>query len=65
MPVLDGIEAAIRIRKLLPECRLLLMSGNLRTTELWQNARRLGHEFELLEKPIPPEGLLTHLGAII
>lgn len=61
MPGLDGIEAAIRIREILPACRVLLISGQAETSDLLQHARQRGYFFELLAKPIHPADLLAHL----
>jgi CheY-like chemotaxis protein len=61
MPEMSGIEAAIRIHALLPQCRILLLSGQAATTDLTQNARRDGHEFEVILKPIHPTQLLARL----
>jgi CheY-like chemotaxis protein len=61
MPDMSGIEAAIRIRALLPACRILLLSGQAATIDLMQDARRDGHEFEIILKPIHPSQLLDRL----
>lgn len=62
MPGISGIEAAIQIRDLCPECRILLISGETVSAELLEQARSLGHEFEVLAKPFPPDRLLDWLG---
>ena len=59
MPGLDGVEASIRIRDLLPECRVILFSGQADTVDLLKKARDRGHEFEIVAKPIKPETLLS------
>lgn len=61
MPGISGIEAAIQVRALCPECRILLMSGNTVSTELLDQARAQGHEFEVLAKPFHPSRLLEWL----
>lgn len=61
MPDMNGIEAAIRIRKLLPSCRILLFSGQRATADLLEKARAQGHEFEILAKPVHPQHLLALL----
>lgn len=58
MPGMSGIEAAILIRQICPECRILLISGRAVTTELLADARRRGHDFEALPKPTHPAVLL-------
>lgn len=61
MPNVNGVEAAIQVRALLPECRILLLSGQPGVHDLLQKARVHGHEFEFLLKPIHPSELLDHL----
>ena len=61
MPDMNGIEAAIRIRKVLPECKILLFSGQAATADLLEKARAQGHEFEILAKPVHPQDLLAKL----
>jgi CheY-like chemotaxis protein len=61
MPDMNGIEAAIQIRKFLPTCKILLFSGQAATADLLENARAQGHEFEILAKPVHPQDLLAKL----
>ena len=61
MEDMDGIEAAIRIRKFLPSCKILLFSGQAATADLLENARSQGHDFEILAKPVHPSELLAKL----
>jgi CheY-like chemotaxis protein len=61
MPDVNGIEAAITIRKILPGCKILLFSGQAATADLLKSARAQGHEFEILAKPVHPQDLLAKL----
>jgi CheY-like chemotaxis protein len=61
MPDMNGIEAAIHIRGFLPECKILLFSGQAATADLLENARARGHEFEILAKPVHPQDLLAKI----
>ena len=61
MPGMSGIEAAIRICSMIPECRVLLLSGQAATSDLLHDARLRGHDFEILLKPIHPTQLLARL----
>ena len=61
MPDMNGIEAAIHIRKFLPSCKVLLFSGQAATADLLESARSQGHEFEILAKPVHPQDLLAKL----
>lgn len=60
---MNGIDAAIAIHQLLPNCRILLISGNNNTTELLDIAAAKGHGFEILPKPVHPTVLLEQLRA--
>jgi DNA-binding NtrC family response regulator len=64
MPGMDGVEMAMLIRERHPECKILLISGQAATTNLLEDARRRGYDFELLAKPIHPEDLLAKLATI-
>ena len=61
MPQIDGVEAAIAIRQLCPDTRIILFSGQSATVEILARARERGHTFELLPKPIHPTQLIKHL----
>ncbi len=60
---ISGIDAAIRIRSLLPDCKILLFSGQAATADLLERARTQGYEFEILAKPVHPQDLLARLRA--
>jgi DNA-binding response OmpR family regulator len=62
---LSGIDAAIEIRKMLPACKVLLLSGQSSTADLLDEASSRGHEFEIVAKPIPPSALLARLEELI
>jgi CheY-like chemotaxis protein len=59
MPQITGVELAIRLQAICPDCRVLLFSGQAQTADLLQEARKQGHNFELLSKPIHPADLLN------
>lgn len=61
MPQVDGVEAAIAIRRNCPDTRIILFSGQSATVEILARARERGHIFELLPKPIHPTQLIKHL----
>lgn len=61
MADLNGIDAAIMIRSVLPNIKILLFSGQAATADLLENARTKGHEFEILAKPVHPQDLLSRL----
>ncbi|HSU18453.1 MAG TPA: response regulator [Acidobacteriaceae bacterium] len=61
MTGMTGIEAAIQTRERLPNCKVLLFSGQAATADLLERARAQGHEFEILAKPVHPTDLLAKL----
>ena len=58
MPGMSGVELALAIRKAWPECRALMMTGKIDAGELLGAALKQGHDFALLQKPVPPQALL-------
>ena len=62
MPGMTGIEVAIAVRNRLPDCKILLFSGQAATADLLEQAKTRGHEFEIVAKPIHPSDLLAKLG---
>jgi CheY-like chemotaxis protein len=63
MAAISGIDAAIEVRAKLPSCNIFLFSGQAATWGLLEKARRQGHEFELISKPIHPTELLAKLAS--
>lgn len=61
MPDMNGIDAAIKIRGMLPKCKILLFSGQAATADLLESARKQGHEFQVLAKPVHPADLLAKI----
>jgi CheY-like chemotaxis protein len=62
---MTGIEAAMHINSLLPNCRIILFSGQASTADLLERASAKGHRFEILTKPVHPRVLLDHLSAAV
>lgn len=61
LPGMSGIELAITIRRIFPDCNVLLFSGQASTEDLLSAARRQGHQFTLLTKPVHPIDLLARV----
>jgi CheY-like chemotaxis protein len=59
MPGLSGIDLAVRLKEECPNCKVVLLSGQMQTADLLEEARRQGHDFEILVKPIHPDRLLA------
>jgi DNA-binding response OmpR family regulator len=65
MPLLSGIELAIQLRELCPNCKVLLFSGQAATASMLDSARASGHDFEVLAKPVHPADLLKRIRTVI
>jgi DNA-binding response OmpR family regulator len=65
MPGMNGIELAIAMVQSLPDCKVLLFSGQASTVDLLDQARRAGHTFTLILKPIHPTDLLNRISAFL
>jgi CheY-like chemotaxis protein len=61
MPRVNGVQAAIAIRALCPDTRIILFSGQAVTADLLHEARAAGHNFEIWGKPLHPRDLLRRL----
>ncbi len=61
LPDFDGIQVALRAKEMVPNCRIVLLSGEITSTELLENAKKQGHYFEVLAKPTDPQLLLRIL----
>lgn len=64
MPKMNGVEAAIAIKKACPAAHILLFSGQASTSDLLRPFRDSGISFELLAKPIHPVELLKRLARL-
>jgi DNA-binding response OmpR family regulator len=61
MPGLSGVDLAIAVREHVPNCRILLFSGQAATADLLSQAAKKGHDFTLLSKPLHPRDLLVRV----
>lgn len=61
LPGMNGIELAITIRRIFPDCRVILSSGQSSTARLLASANAAGHRFLFLTKPVHPAELLQHV----
>ena len=55
LPGMTGIELALKMRRIFPECKIILFSGQASTADLLASARADGHHFTLLNKPLHPQ----------
>ncbi|MEI9981644.1 MAG: response regulator [Edaphobacter sp.] len=61
MPGMSGIDLAIAVSGCLPQCKVLLFSGQAATVDLLEQARLSGHDFTTLAKPIHPTDMLRRI----
>ncbi len=63
MSGMNGVDAAIAIQQVLPNCRILLISGVHNTIDFLSIAATQGHVFDILAKPVHPTILLEQMRA--
>jgi DNA-binding NtrC family response regulator len=61
MPAMSGIELAIAVKEIIPQCKILLFSGQANIVDLLAEAREQGYNFPILMKPMPPARILKHI----
>lgn len=61
MPEVDGISAALAILTLLPKCKILLFSSDVRHADRIRGDGFLGDKVEFIQKPIRPAVLLNRI----
>ena len=64
MPEMSGVELAIKIKVVCPDCKVLLFSGQAATVDMLTAAKAEGYEFEILSKPVHPKDLLNKLASL-
>ena len=57
MPEMNGVELALGMVALVPQCRVVLFSGHARSVDLMR-AYDAGHDFPLMAKPMHPKEML-------
>jgi CheY-like chemotaxis protein len=63
LPDTNGIRLSLQLKNELPNCRVILFSGDTQSAELLEEARKQGHHFEVLAKPTDPRQLLQMLAS--
>lgn len=61
LPDTNGIEISLQVKQAVPNCRVVLLSGEITSTELLEEAEQQGYRFEVLAKPTEPHELLRVL----
>jgi CheY-like chemotaxis protein len=65
LPGMSGIDLAILIKSSYPDVAVMLISGQLATTELAESAAQLGHQLTIHAKPIPIPDLLANVSQLL
>jgi len=58
---ITGLELAMKMQAICPECKTILFSGSLSFRELLEIAKGEGYDFEVLAKPVHPNELLAKI----
>jgi CheY-like chemotaxis protein len=64
MPDMNGIDLAIAFTELIPDCKVLLISGHAYLGQLLEDPQYTVHNFPLLSKPIHPDELLLEISSL-
>jgi DNA-binding NtrC family response regulator len=54
MPGMNGVELAIQVKAVAPQCKMLIFSGQEDSQRLIEKARERGYDLTLVLKPIHP-----------
>ena len=65
MGKMNGLEAAILIADSIPDCKILLFSGQPATADLLIQARNNGHSFDVMAKPVHPDVILEQIKSLL
>lgn len=65
LPGMNGIEFAIFLKASYPACQFLLFSGQPGTTGLLEDAKKKGHLFDILAKPLHPTYMLATVAGML
>ena len=61
MEPMNGMQTALAVREICPECKVLLFSGNPETARLLLEAQASGHDFEVMAKPLHPTEIIARV----
>lgn len=65
LPGMTGIELAITIGRIFPDCKSLLCSGQATAVDLLDSAATEGHRFTILNKPVHPTAILAKVAEYV
>jgi CheY-like chemotaxis protein len=58
MPEMSGVELAVQMLAVFPDCRILLLSADRKTSGTLATAKSLGYHFDQCIKPVSPVRLV-------
>jgi len=61
MPDMDGLDLAIEVKRTVPDCDIILFSGQASDSETLAKLRTTGRGFVTLPKPVHPADLLQRV----
>ena len=61
MPQLSGVDLAIQVKAYVPDCKILLFSGQAAMAHLLEQTQARWHNFTWLSKPVHPADLLNEI----
>jgi DNA-binding response OmpR family regulator len=61
LPGMNGVELGLTVRRIFPDCKVILSSGHLHTHDLLTDALSAGNHFVFLQKPVEPKVLLAYV----
>ena len=61
MPGMSGVELAVQMLAIFPDCRVLLFSADSHDYSKVETARRMGYHFDHLIKPVGPARLVDRV----
>jgi DNA-binding NtrC family response regulator len=64
LPAMNGIDFAILLKAISPDCIVQLFTGQLDTMSLQEAVLQKGHAFEVLGKPLHPNKFLALASAL-
>ncbi len=65
LPGMDGVEFALRLKKLIPVCKLFFITGMPEEAAGAVGARSPAHHFRILAKPVHPAELLQCVSELL
>jgi len=65
MPGMSGIDLAMSVSETIPQCKVLLFSGQAGTSEMLERARKRGIDLPVVSKPVHPEQLLKTIAEML